>query len=144
MSWSARRAGWVVLALAALSAIPAARAIRSLAMTHRAVATFSSILDAADGPDLAALRPLCTERYLRSHPLARAPGGGVVGLPRGIHPNFRAWRHGDEVWLCPTDRVGPVYRFAFEAGACRFDGVVGLLRPGGRVELTGEPGADFD
>ena len=65
----------------------------------------------------------------------------MVGLPRGIHRNFQAWREGDEVWLCPTDRVGPVYRFVFEGGAWKFDGLVGLLRPGGRVEPAARPSA---
>jgi hypothetical protein len=112
-------------------------------MTRRAVSTYVAILAAANARDLDALRPLYTDRYLRAHPPALSPGGGVVGLPRGIHPNFQAWREGDEVWLCPTDRVGPVYRFVFEGGACRFDGPVGLLRPGGRVERSDEAFDDF-
>ncbi len=145
MSPMARRAGWVAGAIAgaALLAVPASRGARSLMMTRRAVATFVAILAAADDQDLDAIRPLCTDRYLRARPPAPSPGGGVVGFPRGIHQNFQAWREGAEVWLCPTDRVGPVYRFSFEGGACRFDGLVGLLRPGGRVERATGPAGEL-
>ena len=42
----------------------------------------------------------------------------------------------------PTNRVGPLYQFVFEAGAWRFDGPVGLLRGRGEVvplaDLTDE------
>jgi hypothetical protein len=59
-----------------------------------------------------------------------------VGLPRNIHKNFQAWRHGKDVWICPTDRVGPIYQFVFEAGAWRFDGPVGILRARGEIVPT--------
>jgi len=123
----------VVLALAALAG-PATRAARSLRMTRGALATYAALLDAANVQDLGAVRSLCARGYLAGHPPAAAPGGGVVGLPRTIHRNFQAWRQVDEVWLCPTDRVGPVYRFVEEGGGWKFAGVVGLLRAGGRVE----------
>jgi hypothetical protein len=140
-----KRAGWVLVLVVLLMALgmTSFRVVRSLLMTRRAVATFVAILDAANAQDLVALGPLCTERYLKAHPPSPSTGGGVVGLPRGIHKNFQAWREGDQVWLCPTDRIGPVYRFVFEGGSCKFDGLVGLLRPGGRVEQAVEDLDDF-
>ncbi len=54
--------------------------------------------------------------------------GSSVSL-RNINKNFQAWRHGAHIWICPTDRVGPVYQFVLEDGSWRFDGPVGLLRP---------------
>ena len=140
-----KRAGWflILVVLLATLGVTSSRVVRSLLMTRKAVATYVAILAAVNAQDLDALGPLCTDRYLKGHPPARSPGGGVVGLPRGIHRNFQAWREGGEVWLCPTDRVGPVYRFVFEGGACKFDGLAGLLRPGGRVERAAEAVDDF-
>ncbi|MBX6312475.1 MAG: hypothetical protein IRY99_06080 [Isosphaeraceae bacterium] len=102
-----------------------------------AVRCYHELLAAANrpgGPDLDAARRLCSRRYLATHPLAPAAAGGLVGVPRNLHKNFQAWRQGPHVWLCPTNRVGPVYQFLYEEGRWRFDGPVGLLRPGGRVE----------
>ncbi len=148
MSRSARRAGWVAVAtvLSAVLAGPAWRGARSLMRTRRAVATFVAILAAAEARDLDAVRPLCTARYLRESPPRLATGGGLIGLPRRLHKNFRVWSRGDEVWLCPTDRSSrvPVYRLAVEGGVCRFDGLVGLIRPGGTIEPAGESGGGRD
>ena len=94
------------------------------------------------GETLDAVRSLCSSRYLASHPIRPSAEGGVVGLPRNIHKNFQVWREGGEVWLCPTDRVGPVYRLVLEGGSWKFDGLVGLLRSGGRVEPAGEGDAE--
>ena len=69
-----------------------------------------------------------------------APDGGLVGLPRNIHKNFQVWRHGENVWLCPTNRIGPIYQFTFENKAWRFDGPVGVLMPGNRVERLEDAG----
>lgn len=130
---SKRRWLIVVAALVAALAAPALGVVRSLMMTRQAVAAYARMIAAANAQDLDAVRAECSARYLREHELVASEGGGVVNLPRGIHRNFRAWREGDEVWLCPTDRQGPVYRFVPERGGFRFDGPVGLLR-GGRVE----------
>lgn len=97
------------------------------------VRAYTELLGAANRQDVEAARRACTSRYARTHPLRPAPDGGIVGLPRNIHKNFQAWREGPHVWLCPTNRVGPVYQFVHESGAWRFDGPVGLLVPGGRV-----------
>jgi hypothetical protein len=111
---------------------------------RQAVSTYLALMDAADHGDIDAVRRLCTDRYLASHDPEPARGGGVVGLPRNIHKNFRAWRHGQNVWLCPTNRVGPLYQFVFEHDSWRFDGPVGILRPRGEVipyaDLTDEEG----
>jgi hypothetical protein len=129
-----QRRAWIiggsvtVVLIAALAAeIIATRPVRE------AVTTYTALLAAANAGDLDAVGRLCTARYLRAHPPAPAREGGVVGLPRNIHKNFRAWRHGENVWLCPTNRIGPLYQFVFEAGAWRFDGPIGILRPRGEV-----------
>lgn len=138
------RKGWVVLGLVAAGVLGwgAARVVGSLVVTRRAVATFAALVGAANAGDLDAIGPLCSARYLREHRPEAAPGGGVVGLPRNIHKNFQAWREGGVVLLCPSDRVGPVYRFVPEGGRWKFDGLAGLLRAGGRVEPAGEDEAD--
>jgi hypothetical protein len=132
-----KRLGWALASLVAMTllAFPATRIIRSLAMTRGGMAAFTALVASANAQDLEAVRSLCSRRYLGSHAIGRAPEGGVVGLPRNIHRNFQVWTEGDEVWLCPTDRVGPVYRFVREEGSWKFDGLVGRLVPGGRVEL---------
>jgi hypothetical protein len=100
----------------------------------------SELLTAANRPDLrpeerlAAARSLCTRRYLSTHKLDLARDGqGLVGIPRNLNKNFKAWREGDDVWICPTNRIGPVYQFVLEDGAWRFDGPVGILRPMGQM-----------
>lgn len=126
-------------------------AVVSMALLTRpvrqAVAAYTELLGAANRQDLDAARHLCTSRYLATHRLEPASEGGIVGLPRNIHKNFQAWREGPNVWLCPTNRVGPVYQFAFEQGSWKFDGPVGLLR--GRNEFVpypdlSEPGTEAD
>jgi hypothetical protein len=98
------------------------------------VQSYTRLIAAANRQDLDAVRRLCSGRYLRTHALESAGEGGVAGLPRNIDKNFQVWRHGQDVWLCPTNRVGPVFQFVFESGGWKFDGPVGLLQPGGRVE----------
>jgi hypothetical protein len=80
----------------------------------------------------------CSARFRRSNPLVAAPEGGLVGIPRFIHKNFKAWRQGSNVWVCPRDRFGLVYQFIFEDGRWRFDGLVGELRPGGQMVRSTE------
>jgi hypothetical protein len=136
------RTRWVLVALVAavLLASPIARTVRSLRMTRGGVASFTNLIASGNAGDLDAVRSLCSRHYLESHRVALSREGGMIGLPRVIHKNFQAWVEGDQVWLCPTDRVGPVYRLLFEAEAWKFDGLVGLLGVGGRVEpLAEEP-----
>ncbi len=71
-------------------------------------------------------------------PLAVAAEGGLIGFPRNINKNFKAWREGPNVWICPTNRIGPVYQFVFENDDWRFDGPVAILRPWGEIVRTSE------
>ncbi len=105
-----------------------------------AVRTCSELFSIANRPGLkpeeriAAARALCTRRYLAMHKLDVAQDGhGLVGVPRNLNKNFKAWREGPHVWICTTNRVGPIYQFAYEDGAWRFDGPVGILRPWGEI-----------
>lgn len=142
-----KRWGWIAagLVVAALLAFPLSNAVRSLRMTRGAMATFTALVASANARDLDAVRSLCSTRYLGTHVIRRSPEGGVVGLPGNIHKNFQVWAEGNEVWLCPTNRVGAIYRFVMEEDVWKFDGLVGLLKAGGEVELTGEgEAADAD
>jgi hypothetical protein len=134
----------IALAVGTAVALVAVEAIRT-APVRRAVKTYADLIAAANRQDLPAARSLCTSRYLRTHNLRVADEGGLVGLPRNISKNFQAWREGPHIWLCPTNRVGPVYQFVQEGSVWRFDGPVGLLMPDGKVvrhvELEGEYGS---
>jgi hypothetical protein len=92
----------------------------------------------SDAERLNAARTLCTRRYLQTHDLTLATEGGIVGIPRNINKNFQAWREGPNVWICPTNRIGPVYQFVFEDDRWRFDGPVGILRPRGEMVRTSD------
>lgn len=98
-----------------------------------ALRTYADLIAAAHRQDLGAVAACYSRRWLRIAPPVASPEGGVVGIPRNLpHKNFRAWRHGPHVRLCPSNRVGPVFQFVHEDGRWRFDGPIGLLRPGGR------------
>jgi hypothetical protein len=100
---------------------------------------YMSLISVANRPDytdeerLAEARELCARHYLETHVLKLAPQGGLVGIPRNISKNFKAWREGPNIWICPTNRVGPIYQFVPEDGRWKFDGLVGLLRPWGEI-----------
>jgi len=104
------------------------------------VQTYFALIDAANRQAVDRARALCTARFRAKHSLEPAPEGGLVGLPRGIDKNFQGWRNGPNVWVCPANRVGPVYQFVREDGQWRFDGPIGLLQPDGRVERLEESG----
>jgi len=123
-----------VFAVVALAIGLLAFEIRLTRPVRDAVRVYTELISAANRRDLDSARALCTDRYLAGHRLELAEEGGMIGLPRNINKNFQAWREGSEVWLCPTNRVGPIYRFVQVSGRWRFDGVVGQLLPGGRVE----------
>jgi hypothetical protein len=132
-----RRLAWIVLGLT-VAAGGLAFEIAQTRPVREAVRCYTELISAANRRDLVAARALCTNEYLATHDLKLAQEGGMVGLPRNIHKNFQAWREGDDVWLCPTNRVGPVFRFVKDADTWKFDGVVGQLMPGGRVEPMDE------
>ncbi len=102
---------------------------------RQAVYAYTRLLEAANRGGLTAeerikaARGLCSSHYLQTHQMRVAPEGGLVGIPRNIHKNYQAWRQGPNIWICPTNRVGPIYQFVHEGGAWKFDGPVGLLRP---------------
>jgi hypothetical protein len=109
-----------------------------------AMRALSELFTLANRPDLTeadrlnAARSLCSARYLAAHPLAVTVEGGFIGFPRNINKNFKAWREGPNVWICPTNRIGPVYQFVFENNGWRFDGPVAILRPWGEIVPTSE------
>ena len=114
--------------------------IVSTAPVRGAVRTCSELLTIANRPGLksderlAAARALCTRHYLATHKLDIAGSGeGLVGIRAISNKNFKGWREGPNVWLCPTNRIGPIYQFVHEDGAWRFDGPIGILRPWGEI-----------
>jgi len=121
----------VSAALAGAAALVAGLAVWT-APVRGSVRAYIELLAAANRQDVEGARRLCTDRYARTHTLRPAPDGGLVNLPRNIHKNFRAWRSGPHVWLCPN-REGPIFQFVRENGSWRFDGPVGILRGRGRV-----------
>jgi len=102
---------------------------------RRSLSCYTELIAAADRGDLERVRALCSEDYLAAGGPELAPEGGLVGLPRTVSKNFRAWRDGPEVLLCPTGRTGVVLRFVKEPEGWRFDGLDGLreARPGPRA-----------
>ena len=127
--------------LVAIAAAPVAMGVVLYLILHTgpvraSVRSFTKLVAAANRGDLEAARSLCTPRYLAEHGLEAAPEGGLVGLPRGMHPNFKAWRASDGVLVCPTDRVGPVYRFVEHDGAWKYDGLAGVLERDGHVRAA--------
>ncbi len=128
-----RRVVWIGLGLIA-AAVAVGLEIAWTSPVREAVRCYTELISAANRRDLGSARALCTVGYLAAHDLKLAKEGGMVGLPRNIHKNFQAWREGRDVWLCPTNRVGPVFRFVKASRGWKFDGVVGQLMPGGRVE----------
>jgi hypothetical protein len=132
--------------IGAAAAVAAVATVAAVAVwtrpTRESVRTYTALIDAANRQDMPAAERLCSARYRASHRLRPAPDGGLVGLPRNIHKNFQVWRAGAGVWLCPTNRVGPVYQFVHESGAWRFDGPVGVLLPGGRVARISDEGEE--
>ncbi|WZO96956.1 hypothetical protein EP7_003965 [Isosphaeraceae bacterium EP7] len=138
---TAERKGWWIgggVALLLLSGVVGLAV--STGPVRGAVSTYHRLLDAANRQDVAAAVRLCSARYLAGHTLVASDEGGIIGLPRNIHKNFQAWREGAEVWLCPSNRLGPVYRLVREEGDWKFDGPVGLLGSGGEMTPMSEDG----
>jgi hypothetical protein len=137
----------IALISAGITAVLIAGLACEIVMTQpvrEAMRTCSELFTVANRPDLTeserltAARSLCSKRYLETHTLAVARGEGLVGIPRNINKNFQAWREGPNVWICPTNRIGPIYQFVYESGRWRFDGLVGLLRARGQIIRTTE------
>jgi hypothetical protein len=118
--------------------IVSTRPVRETMRRYSELVALGNRVDLTDADRLAAARALCSNRYVASGRLALAPEGGIAGLPRTISKNFQAWREGPNVWICPTNRIGPVYQFVRERGQWQFDGQIAMLHPGGVVEKTGD------
>ncbi len=113
--------------------------IVSTGPVRHAVRTYSELISVGNRPDMSdaerlkAARTLCSSRFLSANTLALGPEGGIAGLPRSMNKNFQAWREGENVWLCPTNRIGPVYQFVQENGEWKYDGLIAILRPQGEI-----------
>ncbi len=135
------RIRWILIASAITSIVIGGLAFEIIATqpVRGAMRTCSELFTVANRPGLSeserlqAARSLCSARYLQTHALSVAAEGGLVGIPRNLNKNFKAWREGPNVWICPTNRIGPVYQFVFENGGWRFDGPVGILRAWGEM-----------
>ncbi len=113
--------------------INSTRPVRQAVHVYSELMILGNRLDLSETQRLEAARKLCSSRYLATGTLAVGSEGGIAGLPRTINKNFQAWRHGPNVWICPTNRIGPVYQFVNEVGEWRFDGLVGILRNRGEL-----------
>jgi hypothetical protein len=118
--------------------IIATQPVRGALRTCTELFTIANRPGLGEAERLDAARALCSRRYLQTHELKVADEGGLVGIPRNINKNFQAWREGPNVWICPTNRIGPVYQFISEDGGWRFDGPVGILRPRGEMVPASE------
>ena len=102
------------------------------------VRTFTQLIQAANQGDLEQAARLCSPGYLARHPLTKNEEGGLRGLPRSIHKNYSAWRQGADLWICPTNRIGPVFQLVPDGAGWLFDGLAGELLPG-REFVPAEP-----
>lgn len=129
----------LLLAGAALAyEIIATRPVRGAVRIYSELVAVGNRTDLSEAERLAAARRLCSSRYLSTRSLSLGPEGGIGGLPRTINKNFQAWREGPNVWICPTNRIGPVYQFIPENGQWRFDGLIAILRAQGEIVRTTE------
>ena len=109
------------------------QSVRGAVRTCSELFTIANRDGLTDSERLTAARALCSTRYLQKHPLALAPEGGIVNIPRNINMHFKAWHDGPNIWICPRDRVGPVYQFVFEDGRWRFDGLIANMDRYGQI-----------
>ncbi|MGC8643620.1 MAG: hypothetical protein ACP5XB_27495, partial [Isosphaeraceae bacterium] len=106
-----RRTGTIVLVVAGLAFLGAGLAyeIVATAPLRGALRVFTALValgnrtDLPDNQRLELARSLCSERYLAHKPLSLSREGGIKGFPRAIDKNYRAWREGENVWICPTN-----------------------------------------
>ncbi len=129
----------LLLAGAALAyELVSTRPVREAVRTYSELVSAGNRADLSEEQRLSAARRLCSARYLSTGSLSLGPEGGIGGLPRTINKNFQAWREGPNVWICPTNRIGPVYQFVAENGHWRFDGLIAILRARGEIIRTTE------
>jgi hypothetical protein len=129
----------LLLAVAGLTyEIITTRPVREAVHVYSELVAIGNRTDLSEGERLSAARRLCSARFLSTRSLSLGPEGGIASLPRTINKNFQAWREGPDVWICPTNRIGPVYQFIAENGHWRFDGLVAILRARGELVRTSE------
>ena len=126
---------WGLCLLAGLAIAAVAWGYAQTAPVRGAVRTFYLVTQAANQGDIEGATHLCSSQFLARYPLEIADEGGLKFLPRNIHKNFAAWRQGPNVWLCPTNRVGPVFQLVPQGSDWLFDGPVGELLPGRELVL---------
>ncbi len=114
------------------------RPVREAVRAYAELVAIGNRTDLSDPERLESAQRLCTSRYLSTRSLSLGPEGGIGGLPRTINKNFKAWREGPSVWICPTNSIGPVYQFVSENGQWRFDGLIAILRGRGELIRTTE------
>lgn len=126
--------------LAAATCVLAVLALLALSTrdSRAGIAAYTKLTVAVNSQKIEDVKKLCTRRFIQTHTFESAPEGGLVGFPRFIHKNFQAWREGDAVWVCPTNRIGPVYQFLKEDGEWKYDGLIGLLRSGNQMLVLPE------
>lgn len=127
-----------ILASVALAIVALVWLAVSTRETRAAVSAYTRLAAAVNAQNVEAVKSLCTKRYVATHTFETAPEGGLVGFPRFIHKNFQAWREGEAIWVCPTNRVGPVYQFLKEDNTWKYDGLIGLLRSGRQILVLPE------
>jgi hypothetical protein len=109
------------------------RPVREAVRTYSELVSLGNRTDLTENQRLEAARSLCSSRYLSTRGLSLGPEGGIVGLPRTIYTNFQAWREGENVWICPRKRNGPIYQFVEQNGVWRFDGLVAVFGRHGEI-----------
>jgi len=97
---------------------------------RKGVGAFTQLIQAADQGNAVLAARFCAPGYLARHPLVKNEEGGLRGLPRSIHKNYTAWRQGPNIWICPTNRFGPVFQMVPDGPLWLFDGLAGELLPG--------------
>ncbi len=144
------RRTWSIVLVVGIVALLAAGIVYEAVTTapvRGALRVFTTLVALGNRPDLpdserlALARSLCSARYLVEKPICLSTEGGIKGFPRAIDKNYRAWREGENVWICPTKRtstIRPVYQFIYEKGEWRFDGLVAILRLGGEIIRTSD------
>lgn len=122
----------ITIAVAAVSVVAALAGLEAwrTAPVRQSMRCLSALVGAANRGDLSSARVLCSDRFLSEDGLEAAPHGGVVGLPRSIHRDFRTWRSGDDVLVSPLGEEGIVYRFVRSENGWKYDGAAGFLRGG--------------
>ena len=128
----------ILIGAAAVAALIAALVVMGVRTrpVRQSVIAFTELLAAANVQDLSRSRG-SARAHLAEHPPVPAPEGGIVGLPRNVHPNFQAWPGPPRLAL-PHQPRRPDLSIRPRRGAWKFDGPIGLLRGRGQIILDPE------